>query len=333
MSGYAVLTRPTSTVPSGWCYTSDVAGYNSDASIWSVSVPLTIDSIDHMSLNYQFKIIADARCTGVHLQDGIGLYLLRFSISFDVKAHPDQRVPFRFENVRARVFAGAAASSKQRFLGNADPEAPILIRTGAECPLQIQLLFDVAISAPQLEALEVIRNGGDLYFRLHLYGESYGAYDPSPASDDISVHVNQAEWIRILGQAGFAEIVLFEVPLPAQSDNGILKSAVDHLRKARDLFLAGHYVESVAKCRLAIESCEKAKGDEQQQSGAVKAYCDKRMAMSTSERLLLIRAAVKHYTQLAHHDLDNGVSCFCRSDASLILGMTAGLLAHAQAKC
>lgn len=299
--------------------------------IWSLSVPLAIHLIDHMSLNYQHKIIADARCTGVHLQGGIGLYLLRFSIYFDVKAHPDQLAPFRFENVSARVFAGGAPSS-QTLLGAADPEAPILLRTTTEYPSSTQLLFDVALSVSQLEALEAIRTGGDLYFKLHLYGESYGTHDPIPAHDDVHVHVNQTEWIRLLKQVGFSEIILFEVPLPAQSDDGIFRSAVDHLRKARDLFLAGHYDESVAKCRLAIENCAKAKGDEQQQGSAVKAYCDNRAAMSTNERLLLIRAAVKHYTQLAHHDLDDGVSGFRRSDASLILGMTAGLLAHAQAR-
>lgn len=284
-----------------------------------------------MSLDYQHKIIAEARCTGAHLQDGIGFYLLRFSMYFDVKIHPDQAKPFRLENVRARVFAGGSPSP-QMLLGDADPEAPILIRTGKEYPSSARLLFDVALSVSQLEALEAIRNGGDLYFKLHLYGESYGTHDPIPAHDDVQLHIAQTDWVKLLKQAKFAEIVLFEVPLPAQSDAGIIKSAIDHLRKAKDLFLAGHYDECVAKCRLAIENCAKAKQDSQQQGGAVQAYCKNRNAMNADERLLMIRAAVKHYTQLAHHDLDDGVSGFRRSDASLILGMTAGLLAHAQAK-
>lgn len=284
-----------------------------------------------MSLTYQNKIIADVSCTGAHLQGGIGLYVLRFSMCFNVKVHPDQVRPFRLENVRAKAFAGAS-SYPQTLLGDADPEAPILIRTGKEYPSSTQMLFDVGLSVSQLEALEAIRNGGDLYFKLHLYGESYGTHDPVPAHDDVQVHLNQTEWIRLLKQVGFADIVLFEVPLPAESDDATLRSAVEHLRKARDLFLAGHYDESIAKCRLAIESCATAKGDGQQQGSAVKAYCDNRTAMSTNDRLLLIRAAVKHYTQLAHHDLDEGASGFRRSDASLILGMTAGLLVHAQAR-
>lgn len=285
-----------------------------------------------MALNYHHNIVADARCAGVHLQAGVGLYLLRFSMCFDVMVHPEQATPFRLENVRARVFAGGSPSA-QMLLGDADPETPVLIRTGKEYPSSTQLLFDVVLSVYQLEALEAIRNGGDLYFKLHLYGESYGTHDPVPAHDDVHVHVAQTDWIKLLKQVGFAEIVLFEVPLPAQSDAGDFRSAVDHLRKARELFLAGHYDECVAKCRLAIENCAKAKMDDQQQGSAVKAYCEKRTAMSADERLLLIRAAVKHYTQLAHHDLDGGASGFRRSDASLIFGMTAGLLTHAQARC
>lgn len=280
-----------------------------------------------MSFNYQHKVIADLRCTGVHLVEGIGFYLLRFSIHFDVKVHEDQT--FRLENVRSSVFAGGAQSS-QKLLGYAYPEAPILIRT-TKYPSSPQLMFDLSLSPIQLAELETIRNGGDLHFKLHLYGESYGTHDPLPTHDDINVPVNQTDWIKLLKEVNFADIVLFEVPLPAQSQGGDSRSAVDHLRKARDLFLAGHYDEAIGKCRLAIEGFAKLQGDEQRQADAVAIYCKNRNEMGVTERLLLVRAAIKHYTQLAHHDLaTDSMSNFSRADASLILGMTAGLLAHAQ---
>jgi len=283
----------------------------------------------YMSLSYHSFIIADLRCTGVHLQEGIGFYLLRFSIRFDVKVHDDQT--FRLENVRSKVFAGVS-HAPQKLLGYAEPEAPILIRT-TKYPSNPELLFDIAITPTQLAELESIRNGGDLHFKLHLHGETYGSHDPLPAHDDVHVHVNQTEWIKQLKQISFAEIVLFEVHLPPQSSDGEFRVAVDHLRKARDLFLAGHYDEVVGKCRLAIEGYSKVQGDEQQQSSAVTAFCNNRTGMGVMERLLLIRAAVRHYTQLAHHDLTTeSVSSLNRADASLILGMTAGLLAHAKTK-
>ena len=156
-----------------------------------------------MSLTYSSKIIADLRCSGVHGQEGIGLYLLRFSISFDVKTHGSQT--YRLENLRANVLAGSS-QSQQKLLGYAEPEAAILIRT-TEHPSSPQLLFDLSLSPSQLAELENIRNGGDLHFKLHFFGESYGTHDPLPAHDDVHVPVNQTEWIKLLKQINFADIV------------------------------------------------------------------------------------------------------------------------------
>jgi len=147
------------------------------------------------------------------------------------------------------------------------------------------------------------------------------------------VSVNQSEWIRLLKAANYVEILIFEIPIPRFSTAGSQASvaaAADHLQRARDLFLAGHYEETVGKCRLSLEAITKALAEEQQQSEAVATFTQRRRDMSAKERLLLLREAARHYTHPAHHDV-NGVpaSAYSRTDAMTILGITAALLIHA----
>lgn len=278
-----------------------------------------------MSITWSSQIIADVRCAGVNIQPGIGIVLLRFSVLFDVKARQDQTL--RFADARIQVLAGTSASSQQ-VLGIALPEAAVMIATAPNTS-STAFLFDLPLTPSQMAALEEIRNGGDLQFRLHVYGEAYGPQGPWVAADDIQYRVEQSEWIRHLNQASLADTLLFEVALPRNQSNPEMATALAHLKQARDFFLAGHYDAAIGKCRSAIDAYTKANGDGPQIQAAIEAFKSKKSAMPQAQRMLLLREAVRHMTHQAHHDPADGDAYeFSRTDANLILGMTAALLSR-----
>jgi hypothetical protein len=53
--------------------------------------------------------------------------------------------------------------------------------------------------------------------------------------------------------------------------------------------------------------------------------------MSKEERESAIHAVIRHYTHQAHHGgTEGGATCYSRSEAKLILSLSAALLAHVQ---
>lgn len=279
-----------------------------------------------MSINYSSNIIADVRCQSIFLVSGVGAYFLGFNLNFDVKARENI---LRFHDASAKIFVSAANTS-QKILGVAFPESPVLIQS-IKYSISRQYQFEIQLSASSLAAIEDMRNGGDLNFKLQLRGMASDLQNAEPAQDEIQMPVSQSDWIKHLKQAGFVDTLLFEIPVPPTSIEDALKTAVDHLKKARDLFLAGHYDETVAKCRIALEKAKTGANQDEQQSKAVKTFKGgDGQKMRTEERLLLLRETATHFTQLAHHDLSvDEISQYSRSDAQAILGVTASLLAHA----
>jgi hypothetical protein len=187
-----------------------------------------------MSINYSNQIIADVRCTGLNLLRGLGTYLLQFSLSFDVKAWADKQL--HFKNASIKVLAGTSAAS-QLVVGFAVPELPVTLTTRTFAASQ-NYLFELAATSQQITALEETRNGGDLSFTLHLHGESYGDGDPLPTQDDIRYVARQSEWISLLNQAEFSNVLLFEIELPIIGMGEHLNSAVKHLKNAQDWSVA-----------------------------------------------------------------------------------------------
>lgn len=279
-----------------------------------------------MSINYSSNIIADVRCQNVFLIPGVGVYFLGFNLNFDIKARENI---LRFHDASAKVFV-STTNTPQRTLGVAFPESPVLIQS-VKYSNSRQSQFEIQLSASSLAAIENLRNGGDLSFKLQLRGMASDLQNSESVQDEIQIPVSQSDWIKHLKQAGFVDTLLFEIPVPPTSTNDALKTAVDHLKKARDLFLAGHYDETVAKCRLALDKVKAGTNQEERQLKAVKAFkSGDGQQMRTEERLLLLREAAAHFTQLAHHDLSvDEISQYSRADSLAVLGVTAALLAHA----
>src|SRR5690554_4950224 len=65
--------------------------------------------------------------------------------------------------------------------------------------------------------------------------------------------VNVSDWGRILKEAGFADLLLVGVHLPAKHES-YARPVVELVRRAHEQLVLGHYPAAVADCRLAIES-------------------------------------------------------------------------------
>ncbi len=280
-----------------------------------------------MSISYQSFIIADFRYVGISGAVGIGCYRLRFSFEYTTPAH--EKDIYIFKNARAYVYASRAGKQAQ-FLGFAQPENALIVRV-TKYSGKSTVMFEIDLDNYQMHAIEEIRQGQDLSFRLTIFGEVYGPGDPYSAIEDVNALVNQKEWARVLGEMEFADILLFEFVLPTQEGNEHLKEPIAQLVKARQQFIDGNYDLVISICRLALDSLTKVMKDKEKLAESIKLYRAKdQNPMTKEQRELLIREAVKVYTQLSHHVGDAGVVTeYGRNDANFILASTAAVISRA----
>jgi hypothetical protein len=222
-----------------------------------------------MAITFQAgKIIAEFTSSGVSGDSAIGFYRLRFSLRYDTPPWPDRQ--FQFRNAKAEVYV-VGSDINQKFLGLADPERPLIITAKPHASRSF-ILFNLHLSGKQLVAIEDVRRGGDLRFNLIIFGEAHADADSQAVQDELSIPVNQKAWIDVLKQMNYTDFILFEIPMPDKGAPADLKASVDLLSKAKEHYIFGNYVDTVATCRLALESLTKGLNEDDEQSEAVSLY-------------------------------------------------------------
>lgn len=188
--------------------------------------------------------------------------------------------------------------------------------------------FEMPLSTLQVAQLERIRNGGEitLQFWLQAHGRRGDRSDSVLA--DGHAQITQKNWLEQLRTVGAADVLLVEIPLPADDRH----SAARHLRRARDLYLQGHFDDSVANCRKALEALAKSLADAKdlrllEASTAIK---EERERFTVKERIGAIRNAVYQATNLANHSTpaDQSDYAFDQASAHLVVTSTAALLGY-----
>jgi hypothetical protein len=266
-------------------------------------------------------IIADPRFVHASIQAGVGHYLLAFTIRFDTAVH--RTGTYRLTSLQAKVQM-TAPGKPAAMLGRAEVDSTAAIRAD-QFRHDADIIFELRLIPQQLQALEDIRDGGDLRFTLRISGQATKlGIKPAPAHEQVEAPVSQSEWIKELNNSGFSSSMLLEVPLTPTGSSKV----ADQLLRARELYLAGHYDQVVAQCRKVLEALDDvnpastAKVDQLFQNG--------RGTMSAKERLQFLRDVARHYTHPAHHADDKAVSAsYSRKDAGMIMSITAALAAHA----
>lgn len=125
-----------------------------------------------MGLTYKSRTIADAKVLDIFGVQGVGCYQLNFSLEFNLPNWEPADGKAVLGNLRADIAVGANRENLKR-IGYALPETPLPLETKEITQRQcIQFLLN--LSEQQLFALEALRNGGGLYFRVTVSGEARG---------------------------------------------------------------------------------------------------------------------------------------------------------------
>lgn len=196
-----------------------------------------------------------------------------------------------------------------------------------------RLSFIFEIDRTRLEALEAIRNGQDLEldFWIHGIARIDGVTEPIHCHEKVTI--KQTTWTGALNETGYLKYFTYETALPPD-DDPVFSEIQAYFTKAQQLYLQGHYGETLVNCRCAMESLEKVLGIESLIADARQHFCESRNAregMSLEERIRLLFGATKSIAHLGAHP-DGQVAIaerVMRKEAKLVLTMTGALLSHA----
>ncbi len=275
-----------------------------------------------ISISAVSRLVANVSPPRVTLSRVVGGFELAFTVEgFSVPNNETQPIIWMVPDL-ARISVGSPSQE----LGSARPNHSVPVRTlRSAAPLNYE--FRMSLSGTQVAAIEEVRKGGELPFRIVIAGVGGSEADLTqrePFQAILAHSVPQSEWVQQLQSAKAADILLLEIALPFIDPPPRMAAVMKMLRQAQGLFLEAHYADCVSNCRKAIEAFEKLVGRDR--AGLLKRLgTENRDDLNKDERRTTIEAAVYHFGSLASHD---GASGFDRRDARLALALTAALIAH-----
>lgn len=187
--------------------------------------------------------------------------------------------------------------------------------------------LEIELDPRRLESIEEKRDGGDIGIAVDLCGmyvidNRHGAFQVQGEK-----RLPQGAWTEILGQMGYMEYLLIEVPMPDKDISPEFAEAVNHLAAAKTALFNGHYKEAVSCCRLTLDAIRTAKGDKHLKNTDWIQCIEKTKILDKPERIRLIRRALYDLSSAAHHD-DEVCRKFDwdRKDAVAMISMMATLI-------
>ncbi len=224
-------------------------------------------------------------------QRALGFYRLTFNLGIDV--HPISDGPL----FNLASFSGEMSIQNRLLASFATPPQRFPLRQQQGHVAPQSLAFFVELDRARIEALEAMRAGGDLQVSMQYYANFVtddGA--PYPQHGQAALTIPQSDWLRILGELGYARAVLIELPVPDGSADPELAAAGNFLARAQQSCLRGEYREAVGLCLGVLEELEKWLPPR----SAEPDFKDLR-SLDKAERLALVRRAIKIFTHPARH--------------------------------
>lgn len=283
------------------------------------------------TIEFANRQVAELRVTGLRGVRGIGFSRLQFILEVDLAASPKSSV--MLAHLVADVAAGAGVGGQQ-MLGKATPQSSWFVST-LEHPYKVPVWLELDLSGEQLEALERVRAGGPLTFQFHVSLQLRQDAEVVTGSQVLRLDVDITQWATVLKGLGYLDLLVVAVELPIDAPD-TYRNAITELREAHKDLLAGRYDTTVMRCRRAMESVGMLVSDQPGPGrirGAFAESKSSREGMTKFERAELVRGAIAHYCNLAHHmDGDGAPECFSRQDALFILSAAAGVIWEAGAR-
>lgn len=279
-----------------------------------------------MSLTIDGRVIAEARIQGVTLRGMLGAFELMFGFYLSVK--PKTQDPERLSITGARIRVSRQGEAWQE-LGYATPQWPFeVIAHQHQINMSPGLILSLQYS--QINALEDLRDTGDLDFELLVFGKGFDANGEHTVQETLRTHVPKSVWIKQLKDAKARDVLMLEVPMSFVGSTKRDKEIHKNLRHAEECYRNGDYLGCVASCRTAVQELGYRKQKNKNWAGnALSALAGERNSMGKDAREIALFSALRHYTHLAHHsDSEGGVTSYTRAEARLILSMTASVLAY-----
>ena len=127
-----------------------------------------------MTINYESTQIADVRPGQISAAPGLGASLLRFTMVWSL--HPRRDQTYSIFGTYLRVSAASEGSAEPLYLGHAVPEVAWSEESRPGIPMDRPLMYHLTLHADQLLALEQIRQGRGLNFKIELRGNAHGPF-------------------------------------------------------------------------------------------------------------------------------------------------------------
>ena len=281
-----------------------------------------------MTIQYESTVIGEIRAGNVTASPGVGGFLLRFTANWQL--HPKRQHTHTIFGTYFAVSVSPANSQQFRFLGHALPETAWCDESREATLFDTPLMYQLPLSAENVLALEHIRQGFGLTFKVEVRGNANGPNGLRQIYETLYFAVPQAHWLDLLRQVNVADVLLVGVSLPVAEHGTEIAAAVALVKRAHGFLLRGEYDAAVAECRRALESLWSGRGLAEQARGARKVLgspLEERRSMSKLDRQLALGEAVMHFAHPAHHVDEKGdPEVFSRLDAALAVAAAAALI-------
>lgn len=278
-----------------------------------------------MGINYESLAIGSVRAEGISGGQGLGSSEVRFSLAWNLA--PKRGDAISIFGTRIWVSVSNEGGSQSLPLGPADPETAWCDETRDHASFDRYVMYRLCVQSAQLVALEQRRQGQPLVFTLDVRGNGHGPNGVRSIDDQLQMHVNVSDWVRVLSECGAADVLLVGVDLPLSSEPS--RAAVELVRAASKHLALGHYTAAVAECRRAIESLWRS-ADLVKRAGEARkllANQDGQRSMGKRDRELAMGEAMRIFCHIAHHvGSDSEPEVFGRLDAALAVSTTAALV-------
>jgi hypothetical protein len=262
--------------------------------------------------------LAEVRRIRVHGLPGVGGYTLVINLQLSVTAPATDSY---LSNLSIRVDWG---DNQQRMIGTGVPDQAQPIRL-TQYSNEATISFRLLLSPTQIEAIEALRNGGDINLSIWLRGNVFRDSNSYTIQQQGTFPVSQQEWVEALNRMEYCRSFLYELTLPYEENDQ--KPAFTLVQRAQYHLLRGHYDECVGECRKLLEACPLNDADQKALKTAREKHKGDRAAresMDVPEHMLALRDALTSATHLAHHH--NSSDGYSRGQARAIFGATISIL-------
>ena len=269
------------------------------------------------------ETFAELEVKSIHGNSGLAFYRLIFQV--DITQHSRSKEARVMVNTIKGELWVKGKNNKEYFLGCAQRPGPDNPIETYDYTFTSNIQLEMELDSRRMEAIEQIRLGEDLSFRLELYGIARSRQTPfQPVNATLQYRANQSTWIEVLGQMGYRQTLLLEIPVLSEEISPSFAESSEHLKKAQTMLLNGHFRESVGACRDVLESLAKALGDEAETNSIP---FENLRELDKEKRFRQVRRALRFFTHPARHaDEVSAQIEWELEDAKAIISLTAVIL-------